>query len=58
MSSTPTASRPTFRWIDVTYGGQFSVDGGDWIDIPGTATVEGTPFSLRVAEAHAQLVTR
>ena len=44
--------------IDVTYGGQFSVDGGDWIDIPGTATVEGTPFALRVAEAHAQLVTR
>lgn len=44
--------------IDVTYGGQFSVDGGDWIDIPGTATVEGAPFALRVAEAHAQLVTR
>jgi hypothetical protein len=44
--------------IDVTYGGQFSIDGGPWIDIPGTATVTGTPFPLHVAEAHAQLVTR
>lgn len=44
--------------VDVTYSGQFSVDGGPWIDVPGEATVAGDPFPLEVLEAHAQLVTR
>lgn len=43
--------------VDVTYSGQFSVDGGEWIDIPGEATVQGDPFPLEVLEAHARLVT-
>ena len=42
--------------IDVTYGGQFSVGGGEWIDIPDVVTIQGTPFALRVAEARAQPV--
>lgn len=42
--------------IDVTYGGQFSVGGGEWIDIPDVVSIQGTPFALRVAEARAQLV--
>ncbi len=41
--------------VDVTYGGQFSVDGGEWIEVPGTAVVTGTAFPLRVAEARARL---
>jgi hypothetical protein len=42
---------------DVTYRGQFRVDGGEWIDIPGTVTVQGTPEDLQVKTAHARLVS-
>lgn len=41
--------------VDVTYGGQFSVDGGDWVDIPGDIVVRGVEVPLRVAEARARL---
>ncbi|KGN30504.1 hypothetical protein N802_06725 [Knoellia sinensis KCTC 19936] len=41
--------------INATYGGRFRVDGGAWIDIPDTVTIEGTPVNLTVAEAKARL---
>lgn len=42
--------------IDVTYRGEFRINGGPWIEIPGEVTIQGTPFPLEVAEARAQLV--
>jgi hypothetical protein len=42
---------------DITYGGQFRVNGGDWSDIPGTATITGTESTLTVMESRARLVT-
>ncbi|MFN2318559.1 MAG: hypothetical protein ABR500_02605, partial [Dermatophilaceae bacterium] len=42
---------------DITYGGQFRVNGGDWSDIPGTATITGTDTTLTVMESRARLVT-
>jgi len=44
--------------IDVTYGGEFSVDDGDWITIPDTVTVHGPDQLLTVKTAHARLVSR
>jgi hypothetical protein len=41
--------------VNVTYGGQFRVDGGAWVTIPDTVTIEGTPVNLTVAEAKARL---
>ncbi len=43
--------------VDVTYAGQFRVDGGPWLDIPGTVTIQGTPSTLEVVEATARLVS-
>ena len=42
--------------IDITYGGQFSVDGGAWITIPDTVTVVGPVQTVTVKTAHARLV--
>ncbi|WP_157582043.1 hypothetical protein [Phycicoccus sp. Soil803] len=42
---------------DVTYSGQFRVNGGQWIDIPGDVTIRGTPEDLTVKTAHARLVS-
>lgn len=42
--------------VDVTYAGEFRVDGGPWIDIPGDVTIRGTPETLSVRTAHARLV--
>lgn len=42
---------------DITYGGQFRVNGGDWADIPGTATITGSETTLTVMESRARLVT-
>ena len=42
---------------DVTYGGQFRVDGGGWIDIPDQVVVRGTPETLAVKTAKARLVS-
>ena len=44
--------------VDTTYGGRFRLEGGPWIEIPGTVTVEGAPQNLIVKEAKARLVTR
>ncbi|MFW5471091.1 hypothetical protein ACOCJ4_13720 [Knoellia sp. CPCC 206435] len=41
--------------INATYSGRFRVDGGAWITIPDTVTIEGTPSNLTVAEAKARL---
>lgn len=40
----------------VTWSGQFQVNGGTWIDIPGTATGATTELPIWVREAHAILV--
>ena len=42
--------------VDVTYAGQFRVDGGPWTAIPGTVTVQGVALRLEVAEATSRLV--
>ena len=41
--------------INATYSGRFRVDGGAWISIPDTVTIEGTPSNLTVSEAKARL---
>lgn len=41
----------------ITYGGRFRVNGGDWIVIPDTVTITGTPQPLDILEARARLVT-
>lgn len=43
--------------VDVTYGGQFRVNGGGWSDIPGSTTITGDPTSVTVMESRARLVT-
>jgi hypothetical protein len=40
----------------VTYRGQYRVDGGAWIDMVGTATVDGPEVPLAVVETRAQLI--
>ena len=40
----------------VSYGGEFRVNGGDWNDIPGTATITGDPTTITVMESRARLV--
>ncbi len=34
--------------VRTTYGGQYSIDGGDWIDLPGTTVVTGPAEPLQV----------
>jgi hypothetical protein len=41
--------------VDVTYGGQFRVAGGPWIDIPAQVHVSGSTQTLHVATASARL---
>jgi len=41
--------------IAVTYGGEFSLDGGPWIRIPATATITGPTQALQVKTAHNRL---
>ena len=43
---------------DATYTGEFRVNGGEWIDIPGEVTIQGTPETLQVKTAKARLYTR
>jgi hypothetical protein len=40
----------------VTYQGQYRVNGGNWIAIPQTLTVSGTPVTLQVLSATPHLV--
>ena len=42
-------------YISVEYGGEVSVDGGDWQTIPGSATVEGPPSPLEVLTSRNRL---
>ncbi|HKJ12817.1 MAG TPA: hypothetical protein VJ976_10580 [Ornithinimicrobium sp.] len=42
--------------ISVTYGGEYSVDGGDWETIPGSITVDGPGQSLDVLTSRNRLV--
>ncbi len=44
--------------ISTVYGGQFSVDGADWADIPGTITIQGPSQQLEVLTAKNRLVTQ
>jgi hypothetical protein len=46
--------------IDITYGGEFSVNGGQWLRIPATenVTIPGSPTVLTVSTAHAKLVIK
>ncbi|KGN32145.1 hypothetical protein N802_11230 [Knoellia sinensis KCTC 19936] len=41
--------------VDTTYGGRFRLEGGPWMTIPDTVTVQGTPATLTVREAKARL---
>lgn len=43
---------------DVTYAGQYRVNGGTWITIPGDVTIQGTPETLTVKTAKARLYSR
>jgi hypothetical protein len=42
--------------VDVTYTGEYRVDGGRWLDVPGDATVTGPAVLLTVVEARSELV--
>jgi hypothetical protein len=42
--------------IITMYGGQFSVDGGGFTDLPGTATITGPAQRIQILEAKARLV--
>jgi hypothetical protein len=42
--------------VDVTYTGEYRVDGGRWLDVPGDATVTGPTVLLTVVEARSELV--
>jgi hypothetical protein len=42
--------------VDVTYQGRYRVNGGDWVPIPDTLTVAGTPVDLQVLSATPHLV--
>ena len=44
--------------IDITFGGEFTLDGGAWITIPDTVTVAGPLQPLTVTTARARLVIR
>ncbi|MEP7194173.1 MAG: hypothetical protein ABI903_15080 [Actinomycetota bacterium] len=46
--------------IDITYGGEFSVNGGEWLRIPATenVTIYGVTTALTVRTAHARLVIK
>ncbi|GAB3493587.1 hypothetical protein [Flexivirga lutea] len=42
--------------VTTVYGGQFSVDGGPFTDLPGTATITGPAQPIQVLEATGRLV--
>ena len=41
--------------VDTEYTGQFRVNGGQWIDIPDTVTIQGSTSQLQVVEAVTRL---
>jgi hypothetical protein len=44
--------------VDITYGGEFSVNGGVWTRTPDTVAIAGTPQTLTVRTAKSRLVSR
>lgn len=51
-------SRATVNpYVTVEYGGEYSVNGGSWATIPGTATIDGPAVPLQVLESRNRLVT-
>jgi hypothetical protein len=48
--------RPLELSVDVGYTARFRVDGGAWVDIPETITIEGPVTTLPVRQASAVLV--
>jgi hypothetical protein len=44
--------------VDITYGGEFSVNGVAWTRIPDTVVIAGTPQTLTVRTAKSRLVSR
>ncbi len=42
--------------IDATYGGEFSLDGGEWTPIAGTVTIQGPTQQLTVLTAKNRLL--
>jgi hypothetical protein len=42
--------------VDVTYQGRYRIDGGNWVDIPDTLTIDGTAVDLDVLSATPHLV--
>ena len=43
--------------LDTTYGARFRLQGGAWMTIPDTVTIQGTPVTLTVREAASRLYT-
>lgn len=53
----PYDKRGTYRvHATTTYGGEFSLDGGPWMTVPGTVDITGPSASLRVLTAKNRLV--
>ncbi|NHN54883.1 hypothetical protein G9U51_03675 [Calidifontibacter sp. DB0510] len=44
--------------VTTTYGGQYSVDGGPWTDIPGTVNIVGPAQQLQVLTSRNELVNQ
>lgn len=44
--------------VATTYGGQYSVDGGGWADIPGAITVSGPTSTIEVVTTKNELVNQ
>jgi hypothetical protein len=47
---------PMVLSVDVTYQARYRVDGGDWIDIPETITVDGPATAMPIKQASPVLV--
>ncbi|GAA1930299.1 hypothetical protein GCM10009737_35310 [Nocardioides lentus] len=42
--------------VDTTWSGRYRLNGGPWLPVAGTVTIEGDPSSLRVVEGQPNLV--
>lgn len=49
-----TAGKRTLS-VDTVYGGEFSIDGGEWVTIDATITIPGTAHELDVRTTHNRL---
>lgn len=41
--------------VDTTWSARYRVDGGPWREVPGTVTIQGTPYDLTVRSASPHL---